>query len=59
STGMIELTPDQVNSIVVDMRSGLPEQQELSSKVRSLENKYLETLLKAEDINREAAQILS
>lgn len=57
STGMIELTPDQVNSIVVDMRSGVEEQKSLSHKMRSLEKKYLETLEKAEGINKEAFSI--
>lgn len=58
STGMIELTPEQVNTIVVDMRATLEEQRALSEKIRGLENDYLDTLLKAEELNREASRIL-
>lgn len=58
STGMIELTPVQVDSIVVDMRSSIKEQKELSKKIRSLEDKYLDTLQKAESIKIEADNAL-
>ena len=58
STGMIELTPDQVDSIVVDMRSDLNEQKTLSKNMRLLEGKYLKTLCEAEAINEEALQVL-
>jgi type I restriction enzyme M protein len=58
STGMIELTPDQVDSIVVDLRSGTKEQKDLSRKVRRLEKKYLKTLDNAYKIEKEVSQIL-
>jgi type I restriction enzyme M protein len=58
STGMIELTPDQVDSIVIDLRSNLKEQKSLSEKVRQLENKYLSTLESADRINKEASEVL-
>lgn len=58
STGMIELTPDQVDSIVVDMRGSIKEQRELSKKMRKLEEKYLKTIAQAEEINDEAQNIL-
>jgi type I restriction enzyme M protein len=58
STGMIELTPDQVKSIVVDMKSNLKEQKELSKKVRKLEDKYLKMVADAEEINQMAQDIL-
>lgn len=58
STGMIELTPDQVDSIVVDMRSSIEEQKTLSRKLRALEGKFLKTLSKAEETKKEAANIL-
>ena len=56
STGMIELTPDQVDSIVVDLLNNKNEQISLSKKVRSLEDEYLSTLDKAEEIISEAAR---
>jgi type I restriction enzyme M protein len=58
STGMIELTPDQVDSIVVDMRSSVKEQKELSKKLRKIEDKYLKTIMQAEEINKEAQVVL-
>ncbi|NWO10041.1 hypothetical protein HLV40_06485 [Chromohalobacter salexigens] len=57
STGMIELTPDQVNSIAVDLRSGLDEQRALSKKIRGLEKEYLDTLSKADGINLQALSV--
>lgn len=59
STGMIELTPAQVDSIVIDMRKDIKEQKSLSKKIRQLENKYLNTLENAEKINKEAQHILT
>lgn len=58
STGMIELTPDQVDSIVIDLRDNLKEQKTLSKKVRQLENKYLSTLETANSIKEEACKVL-
>ncbi len=58
STGMIELTPDQIDSIVVDMRVNLKEQKDVSKKLRRIEDKYLKTLSQAEEINQEAQRIL-
>lgn len=58
STGMIELTPDQVDSIAIDMRSSLKEQKTLSKNMRSLELKYLKTLKEAETINEDALRVL-
>lgn len=59
STGMIELTPDQVDSIVVDMRLNINEQKSLSKRVRNLEIKYLKTIENAQKIKEEAGNILS
>ncbi|WP_313740623.1 N-6 DNA methylase [Pseudomonas sp.] len=58
STGMIELTPDQVNSIVVDMRKSVAIQKELSLQLRTLEMQYLETLEQADEIIQSAGQVL-
>jgi type I restriction enzyme M protein len=40
STGMTELTPDQVNSIVVDLKDTVREQKRLSAQVRKAEKSY-------------------
>lgn len=58
STGMIELTPDQVDSVVIDLREDLQEQKSLSRKVRALENRYLRTLAEAGNLNAEASEVL-
>jgi len=58
STGMIELTPDQIDSIAVDMRVNLKEQKDVSKKLRRIEGKYLKTISQAEEINQEAQRIL-
>lgn len=50
STGLIELTPEQVDTIVIDMKSGVPQQKILSQKMRYLEDKYVEKLKEADDI---------
>lgn len=59
STGMIELTPDQVDSIVVDMRTNVQSQKDLSLEVRALEDQYLKTLEEADEINRKSTQVLN
>ena len=58
STGMIELTPDQVDSIVINLRGSLKEQKSLSKKIRQLESKYLSTLESADRINEEVREVL-
>ncbi|WP_320777037.1 N-6 DNA methylase [Streptomyces sp. CRN 30] len=47
ATNMIELTPDHVTSIVVDMKSTVSEQKEYSDRLRSAENAYLASLTSA------------
>ncbi len=59
ATGMIELTPDQVNNIVVDLSSSIAQQQLLSARVRKLEDDYLTALQDAEYINLEASKVLN
>ena len=58
STGLIELTPEQVDSIIVDLRVNIDEQKKLSYCIRNIENKYLETLETAELLLKEAAEVL-
>ncbi len=52
STGMIELTPVQVDSIVIDLQSSIDEQKLLSRKVRDAEELYLSKISEAEEINK-------
>lgn len=58
STGLIELTPDQVNSILVDMRSSVSEQVQLSKSIRKLEKEYSKKLELAEQALNKASKIL-
>jgi len=57
STGLIELTPDQVDSIVVDLKANIAEQINLSNKLRDKEALYLEKLKEAESILNDAKNI--
>ena len=43
STGLIELTPDALNQVTVDLLSGIPEQIEVSNKLRSAEKNYIKS----------------
>lgn len=47
STGLIELTPEQVDSIVVDMRKSVTDQMEISDRLRAAERKYQEAVTDA------------
>lgn len=58
STGMIELTPDQVDSIIIDMKSDVKEQKKLSKKIRDLEKGYLKAISKADEMKQKAHDIL-
>ena len=49
STGLIELTTDHVDSIVVPSISGVTEQLELSKQLRAAESAYLGSLDQAND----------
>jgi type I restriction enzyme M protein len=48
STGLIELTPDHVDSIVVDLLSGVPAQRALSISLRSKESEFRKAVATAE-----------
>jgi type I restriction enzyme M protein len=54
STGMIEITPDQVKSIIVELPS-LEKQEEISQELRHIETKYRQAVNEA---NHEFAQKL-
>jgi type I restriction enzyme M protein len=48
STGLIELTPDHVDRIIVDLRKNKKEQSNLSKRLRQIEDLYLKKLKEAE-----------
>lgn len=50
STGLIELTPEQVDRIVIDTRSSIEEQRELSKRLRDTEDDYVKKIQEAEAI---------
>lgn len=50
STGLIELTPEQVDSIVIDLKTDVAEQKALSNKLRAIEENYVSKLKEADDI---------
>lgn len=58
STGLIELTADQVDGIVVDLKSGVPEQKQLSKQIRKMEKSYVKKLAEAEDLLNNSKNIL-
>lgn len=59
STGMIELTPAQVDSIVVDLRETVKVQSKMSKRLREIEAEYLVTLDRAERLKASAPQVFS
>jgi type I restriction enzyme M protein len=48
STGLIELTPSDVDKIIIDLLSGIKKQRSASKKLRSSESSYLQMMNKAE-----------
>lgn len=58
STGLIELTPDQVDRIIIDTKLSINEQKKISKSLRDLENKYLDKLREAEDLLERTKGIL-
>ncbi|WP_293880593.1 N-6 DNA methylase [Sphingobacterium sp. UBA1498] len=58
STGLIELTPEQVDRIVIDLKTNTEEQKFLSDKIREAESNYLQKLEEADDILNTAKEIL-
>jgi type I restriction enzyme M protein len=59
STGLIELTPDQANSIVVDMLDyDIDSQKDKSKNLRGIEKKYLEKMQEAKEILEESKEIM-
>ncbi len=58
STGLIELTPEQVSRIVVDQRKDINEQKALSQKLRAIEDNYIKKIQEADNILEETNCIL-
>lgn len=50
STGLIELTPDQVDEIVVDLKKDISDQVKASNQLRSIEREYVLKLQEAENL---------
>lgn len=58
STGLIELTPEQVASIVVDVKENLAEQKKMSKELRSCEKKYAKKMEEAEKLLKQSGQLM-
>lgn len=58
ATGLIELTSDQVDTIIVDLQTGVKEQKEISEKIRKLEREYIEKIAEADDLLLKSKNIL-
>lgn len=58
STGLVELTPVQVDNIVIDMKKDLSDQRSISNKLRSEEKKYKKKLAEAEKYLSESFKIM-
>jgi type I restriction enzyme M protein len=59
STGLIELTPDQADSIVVDVLDyDIDSQKDKSKNLRGIEKKYLEKMQEAKEILEESKEIM-
>ncbi len=58
STGLIELTPEQVDSIVIELPANLDDQKGISAKIRSLENQYNTMISQAQELLTQAQQVI-
>ena len=58
STGLIELTPDQVDNIVIDLKENVIMQKQLSDKLRRIETTYENKIKEAEDLLESSKGIL-
>ena len=59
STGLIELTPEQVDCIIVDLLENKEEQIIKSKELRKIEYKYVEYVEKASEVLEEAKNYLN
>lgn len=58
STGLIELTPEQVDSIVIELPNCLDDQKSISSKIRTLETRYNSMISEAQELLIQAQQVI-
>lgn len=58
STGLIELTPDHINTIIVDMKDSVKTQEKLSKELRKLEANYEAKLKEAEELLNRSKEFL-
>ena len=58
ATGLIELTPEQVDSIVIEMPTCLDDQKTISSKIRDFETRYNSMIADAQELLVQAQQVI-
>ena len=58
STGLIELTPELVDNIFIELPSCIDEQRELSQKIRNIEIRYQETINQADLLLKEVKNVI-
>lgn len=58
STGLIELTPEQVDSVIIELPACLDDQRSISIKIRSLENRYNRMISEAQELLTQAQQVI-
>ena len=59
STGLIELTPEQVDSIVIELPACLDDQKSISKKIRDLEKRYNKMISEAQELLVQAQQVIN
>lgn len=58
STGLIELTPEQVDSIVIELPDCLDDQKSISKKIRDLERRYSKKISEAQELLVQAQHVI-
>ena len=58
ATGLIELTPEQVDSIVIELPAHIDDQKSISAKIRSLEDRYIQMISEAQELLVQAQQVI-
>ncbi len=58
ATGLIELTSDQVDKLVIELPKTYEEQVQISKKIRTIENKYNKKLADAEKLLSQVQELL-
>jgi len=55
---LIELTPEQVDSIVIELPVSVDDQKSISTQIRSLEARYNDMLFEAKELLTQAQQVI-